>query len=1150
MYAEDSVTIPLALQALERIENGMDLRQDPYIKELMQNQDANSQSRIAKVLLGKKTFCSEQISSFCRISTYIYQELGVWATEWYIWNSLQNYYKMVDDEEDLISEWTMAEKSYLVSLLQEVQLCVQNPYEATEIKVSPKAQRLIDLLAHASSSDFVGLIFVKQRATVAALAELLSTHPDVKDLYKLGTYIGTSVSGKRKHKSVEKVDLREQQQSLEDFKSGKKNLILGTSVLEEGIDVAACNNVWCFETPENLKSYIQRRGRARMQGSRYVIFLSEGNFHHEPQKWGILEDEMRQAYMDELREVQVMSELEESEEHDGRNFRVLETGALLTLDNAVTHLHHFCAKVTADRFVDPRPQFTKIEDHYGGEHQSTSVRMKVILPPTLKQELRTATSTKSWASEKNAKRDAAFEAYLNLYRAGLVNDNLLPLEIMNPDELTMDWTDGGPAIVSASDLTNPWKLAMSKQEKTKDWCAYMAVVSYPVHDPAKTLLFLPADVGEIPDIPLYWREGVRYMARLKRIRDMKISAADLDIAQGFTKILLSSVFGTRMRNTKDDYVALFVPFETCGQPLSQKLLSLAGEVPAATVQSIGSDQTGLIREKASPGRALLFHDFEMMVNSPSSERLEGESKNTGLMIRCTKIPKRRDFLHPVQQREHPNETLLAFPASECTMDNLPSKYSIFALFIPSIIHRCGLNLIAKDLNENLLSPLKIKSLDLIRAAITASSARDEVDYQRLEFLGDGLLKYYISVQVFYDRPNYPEKFLTAEKTRRVANATLANAALEKGLDKYIIRNAFTGFKWLPIRIEQVLEQETKQVALARKTLADVVEALIGASYVDGGWPKAVACIEIFSPRTAPSTDEPDTTSNPSTAPCGKTTRKLEDLIGYTFTTKALLLEAMTHASYTADAHTRCYDRLEFLGDAILDHIVTPRLFQHRPSAPLKHDRMHGIRTAVVNADFLAFCCMTYCAREPRVRLEPDEREPHGFVQRNDAVDRHLWQFLRKSNWDVTRAQQASLGRNRGLRAEIEQALEQGAEYPWAQLLQISAEKFFSDIVESVIGAIYLDSGRDLRACERFVERIGVLRVLDRILRDDVKVVHPKERLGVLAGNEKVTYAVKTNGHTTHCVLKIGLREVASGEGRTAEIARTYAARNAVHILEK
>jgi endoribonuclease Dicer len=49
----------------------------------------------------------------------------------------------------------------------------------------------------------------------------------------------------------------------------------------------------------------------------------------------------------------------------------------------------------------------------------------------------------------------------------------------------------------------------------------------------------------------------------------------------------------------------------------------------------------------------------------------------------------------------------------------------------------------------------------------------------------------------------------------------------------------------------------------------------------------------------------------------------EKRLRYTFKNKALLIEALTHASYIPNRITNCYQRLEFLGDAVLGtRIVT------------------------------------------------------------------------------------------------------------------------------------------------------------------------------------------------------------------------------------
>ncbi|KZS02245.1 Uncharacterized protein APZ42_000786 [Daphnia magna] len=77
----------------------------------------------------------------------------------------------------------------------------------------------------------------------------------------------------------------------------------------------------------------------------------------------------------------------------------------------------------------------------------------------------------------------------------------------------------------------------------------------------------------------------------------------------------------------------------------------------------------------------------------------------------------------------------------------------------------------------------------------------------------------------------------------------------------------------------------------------------------------------------------------------------EKRLCYTFKNKALLVEALTHASYLPNRITNCYQRLEFLGDAVLDYLVTRFYFdnpcQYSPAI------LTDLRSAMVNNETFA-----------------------------------------------------------------------------------------------------------------------------------------------------------------------------------------------------
>ncbi|XP_057311884.1 uncharacterized protein LOC130649592 [Hydractinia symbiolongicarpus] len=67
----------------------------------------------------------------------------------------------------------------------------------------------------------------------------------------------------------------EQEEVLKEFKNGECNLLVCTSVLEEGLDVASCDLVICFTGVRSLIQLVQTRGRARKKESKFICFQSK-----------------------------------------------------------------------------------------------------------------------------------------------------------------------------------------------------------------------------------------------------------------------------------------------------------------------------------------------------------------------------------------------------------------------------------------------------------------------------------------------------------------------------------------------------------------------------------------------------------------------------------------------------------------------------------------------------------------------------------------------------------------------------------------------------------------------------------------------------------------------------------------------------------
>ena len=88
----------------------------------------------------------------------------------------------------------------------------------------------------------------------------------------------------------------------------------------------------------------------------------------------------------------------------------------------------------------------------------------------------------------------------------------------------------------------------------------------------------------------------------------------------------------------------------------------------------------------------------------------------------------------------------------------------------------------------------------------------------------------------------------------------------------------------------------------------------------------------------------------------KRLKELEKKIGYTFENHKLLERAMMHSSYTNEKHLekyRCNERLEFLGDAVLELISSEYLFGELPR--VSEGELTKTRASMVCEPSLAMC---------------------------------------------------------------------------------------------------------------------------------------------------------------------------------------------------
>ena len=223
--------------------------------------------------------------------------------------------------------------------------------------------------------------------------------------------------------------------------------------------------------------------------------------------------------------------------------------------------------------------------------------------------------------------------------------------------------------------------------------------------------------------------------------------------------------------------------------------------------------------------------------------------------------------------------------------------------------------------------------------------------------------------------------------------------------------------------------------------------------------------------------------------------KLQEKIGISFKIQALLNEALTHRSYLNENPRWPYphnERLEFLGDAVLELAVTEFLYAKYPKEP--EGWLTSLRAALVNYQMLA-----------RVAKEID-LEQSIFLSRGEAKDN---------------------GKAR--------------------------EVILANAFESLIGAIYLDQGYEVSA--DFIKKFVFIH-LETVLEQGLYKDSKSKLQEVVQEKLKITpaYKVLTEiGPDHQKIFKIGVyfgdKLIAEGEGASKQEGEVEAAKSALQQLQ-
>lgn len=220
--------------------------------------------------------------------------------------------------------------------------------------------------------------------------------------------------------------------------------------------------------------------------------------------------------------------------------------------------------------------------------------------------------------------------------------------------------------------------------------------------------------------------------------------------------------------------------------------------------------------------------------------------------------------------------------------------------------------------------------------------------------------------------------------------------------------------------------------------------------------------------------------------------EFEDRIGYQFADPDLLVKALTHSSYSNEKRLRkyeCNERLEFLGDAVLELITSEKIFKEHPKSP------EGDMTRT-RASYVCEPTLALCAREI-----------------------HLGDYIL-----LGKGEDMTGGRDR--------------------------DSILSDAMEATIGAVYLDGG--FARAQEYVEQFVLKDIEKKKLFYDSKTFLQEIVQRDHADLEYILLKEEGPDHNKSFEVGVFVngKQVASAEGRTKKKAEQAAAYKAILILEE
>ncbi|NWW41481.1 DICER Endoribonuclease, partial [Panurus biarmicus] len=220
------------------------------------------------------------------------------------------------------------------------------------------------------------------------------------------------------------VEFRKQEEVLRKFRAHETNLLIATSIVEEGVDIPKCNLVVRFDLPTEYRSYVQSKGRARAPISNYIMLADTDkikSFEEDLKTYKAIEKILRNKCSKSVDASETETEpiVDDDDVFPPYVLRPDENSPRVTINTAIGHINRYCARLPSDPFTHlaPKCKTRELPDHtfYSTLYLpiNSPLRASIVGPPM--------------SCARLAERVVALICCEKLHKIGELDDHLMPV---------------------------------------------------------------------------------------------------------------------------------------------------------------------------------------------------------------------------------------------------------------------------------------------------------------------------------------------------------------------------------------------------------------------------------------------------------------------------------------------------------------------------------------------------------------------------------------------------------------------------------------------------------------------------------------------------------------------------------------------------